>query len=325
MRGAWLVFLVACEAERGSVVIGGSGTPTGGGIAAGTAAGVVTTGDPDTTPTTAPLPVDLVDVDWYEHLVQDVLYTHLGDDRGFGPEHDLARDAIAAELTDVGLDVALEPFVWQGETWHNVVGTLPGTDPDAGVIVVGAHFDSVNNPGADDNATGTALVLEAARVLAACAPATTLRFVLFDREEQGLRGSAAYVAAHRDETLFALTADMIGQDHGGNAVDLFSTAASVGLVESFAAATDTWGGGLGTHVRTGNAFGFSDHASFEDAGVPAFVIIEADYGLNPNYHQATDAVDSVPGYVDYAYVEGTLRAVVGFLADEAAAGPCTTP
>lgn len=319
MRAGWLLVLAGCQADGSSVVIAGSGAPAG--TVVGAPVGTPGSGTPGSgTPATSEaLPADLVDVSWYQHLVEDVLYTHLGDDRGFGPEHDLARDAIEAELVDYGLDVALEPFVYQATTYHNVVGTLQGTDAGAGVIVVGAHFDSVSNPGADDNATGTALVLELARVLAQYELGTTVRFVLFDREEQGLRGSAAYVAAHGDEVSFALTADMIGQDHGANAVDLFSTAASVGLVEDFAAAAATWGGGLGTNVRTGNAFDFSDHASFEEAGIPAFVIIEASYNLNPSYHQPTDAVDSAPGYIDYPYVEGTLRSVVGFLADEAAA------
>jgi hypothetical protein len=71
----------------------------------------------------------------------------------------------------MGLDVALEGFDDEGVTYHSVVTTQHGTSD--GVVVLGAHFDSVDNPGADDNATGTALVIEPAQVLSQFPRATT--------------------------------------------------------------------------------------------------------------------------------------------------------
>ena len=62
----------------------------------------------------------------YRHYLYDELYTHAGHDRHFGPEHDLARDNIAAIMTDLGLDVTLEPFDYLGETFYNVVGEKLG-------------------------------------------------------------------------------------------------------------------------------------------------------------------------------------------------------
>ncbi len=272
----------------------------------------------DDEPTPVPLsPAESVDIDNYRRLMEEELFTRLGDDRGFGPEHDLARDAIEAEFAASGLDVALEPFPFQNETFHNVVATQLGASLPDEVIVVGAHFDSVNNPGADDNATGTALVLELARVLSGFRFERTIRYVAFDREEQGKVGSRAFVQAHGDEVVFALTADMVGQDHGMYGHDLFSTAESLPLVESFAAAIDEHGDGLGGFPRTGDNFSFSDHDSFESQGIPAFVIIEATYGDNPHYHQATDAIDQFEGYIEYDYVRELLRSCAGFLAAEA--------
>lgn len=93
--------------------------------------------------------------------VEGILYTHAGDDRGYGPEHDLARDNIAAQLESYGLSVVLEPFYYGG-TYYNVVATKLGTVYPDQEYIVGAHYDSVSNPGADDNASGVALVLEAA-------------------------------------------------------------------------------------------------------------------------------------------------------------------
>lgn len=274
--------------------------------------------EPPDEPTPEPLsPADSVDLDNYRRLMEEELFTHLGDDRGFGPEHDLARDAIEAEFDALDLDVVLEPFLFENQTFHNVVATrLGATRPDE-VLVVGAHFDSVDNPGADDNATGTALVLELARALDGFELDRTIRFVAFDREEQGKVGSRAFVEEHGDEVVFALTADMVGQDHGMYGHDLFSTAESLPLVTSFAAAMDEHGDGLTGFPRTGDDFGFSDHDSFESQGIPAFVIIEATYNDNPHYHQPTDAIDQFEGYIDYAYVEPLLRSCAEFLVAEA--------
>ena len=89
----------------------------------------------------------------YEHYLDDMLYTHLGDDRGFGEEHDLARDNIVDLMESFGLTVTLEPFDLWGTTYYNVVGTKLGiTYPDQ-EFIIGAHYDSVDNPGADDNAS----------------------------------------------------------------------------------------------------------------------------------------------------------------------------
>jgi len=275
---------------------------------------------PDDADTTAPpvtSPADAVDIGNYERLMEMALYTHLGDDRGFGPEHDLARDNIEAEFAAAGHEVVLEPFDYAGSTYANVVATQVGaTSPDE-VIVVGAHFDSVDNPGADDNATGTALVLELARALSGFTFDRTVRYVAFDREEQGKIGSRAFVHDHDDEVVFALTADMVGQDHGARGHDLFSTFDSLPLVEDFAAAIEEHGNGLRGFPQTGDQYTFSDHDSFERMGIPAFVIIEATYNANPHYHQSTDALDQFDDYIDYDYVEDLLRSCAEFIAVEA--------
>ena len=83
---------------------------------------------------------------------------------------------------------------------QNVVAELPGTDPEAGLIVLGGHHDTqAGSVGADDNASGVAAILEAARVLAPHARKRTIRFISFGAEEQLSVGSADYVRRHRDE------------------------------------------------------------------------------------------------------------------------------
>ena len=82
---------------------------------------------------------------------------------------------------------------------YNVIAEIPGTDPKAGYVMAGAHLDSwVAGDGAADNGAGSAMVMEAARILAATGvrPRRTIRFALWAGEEQGLLGSLAYVEGH---------------------------------------------------------------------------------------------------------------------------------
>ncbi len=262
-----------------------------------------------------------VDLDNYIHYHQDLLYTWMGDNRGFGPEHDLARDAAAAELASIpNLTVELEPFIYSGTTYYNVIATQTGTDFPDEIYVVGAHYDSVNNPGADDNGTGPALVMEAARVLARYRSPRTIMYCLFDREEQGRRGSIAFVNDHSDENIImAVTADMVGHDSGAYGMDVYGRTSSSQVVTGLADAIDVYGQGLATFLNLGN-FSFSDHWSFEAAGIPACVVIERCFLCNPYYHTQNDAVDNphFPNgdYLDYTMPTNLTRAFVGYLVDQ---------
>ncbi len=249
----------------------------------------------------------------YQDVLDNRLFTHDGDDRGYGPEHDLARTNIQWSMASFGLTVTLEPFEYSGDTYYNVVGTKLGTTYPDQEYIVGAHFDSVNNPGADDNASGTAAVLEAARVLSQYDAEYTLRFVAFDREEQGLRGSDAYVTAHiTDDILGMISADMIAYNTGAQSIDIYGRSSSNTIKFALATAVETYGDGLASALH--GSFDASDHAPFEWAGFPACLFIE-DWG-NPNYHTQLDSVDT-PNYIDYVYATQLTRIVVGYLVDNA--------
>jgi hypothetical protein len=82
---------------------------------------------------------------------------------------------------------------------YNIIAEIPGTDPKAGYVMAGAHLDSwAAGDGAADNAAGSAMIMEAARILAATGvrPRRTIRFALWAGEEQGLLGSLAYIEQH---------------------------------------------------------------------------------------------------------------------------------
>jgi len=256
----------------------------------------------------------------YTTLHQDLLYTHTGDNRGIGgPEHDLARENIQSYFVGLGLDTSLQQFLYNSATYYNVVGVYPGvTDPED-IYLVGAHYDSVNNPGADDNASGVAAVMELARVLTQYEFDATLVFVAFDQEEQGLWGSKAYANAHAsDNILGMLSLDMIAYNPAANhdTVRFYDSVVrpTDTIKSALATAFASYSGGLATfNAGTINA---SDHYPFELAGVDAALVIEYNVWSNPYYHQLTDAVETADN-IDYVYATKVTRGVMGYLATAA--------
>lgn len=270
-------------------------------------------------PTTVAGLVSEVSQSDYTHLHQDLLYTHLGDNRGDGAQHDLARGNIAAYFQSLGLTTTLEPFTYSSTTYYNVVGTKTGATRPNDIYIVGAHFDSVNNPGADDNASGTAAVMEIARVLSSYQFDATLRFIAFDREEQGLIGSTAYAAAAKtrgDNILGMVELDMIAYNPATNhdAVRLYDAVVGGSIKSALATAITTYGRGLSYEDSGQN--GQSDHRPFEQQGYDAALMIEYNVWSNPYYHRATDAVETA-GLIDYTYATQVTCAVTGYLATAA--------
>ncbi len=249
----------------------------------------------------------------YRHFLDDLLYAHQGDNRGFGAEHDLAAINIIAEMESYGLTVALEQVEYDDNIYTNIVGTMQGSLFPDQEYIVGAHYDSKDNPGADDNASGTALVLEAARVLTAYESDSTIRFIAFDREEQGLYGSWAYVNDHVTSGILGMiSTDMVAWNRGTDTVEIHASPLFDAFKMDVAQAVNTYGDGLSYELRPqSNA---SDHAPFQQRGVPSCLLIE-DWG-NPYYHTQGDNVDT-PNYIDYAFATRITRVVVGFLVDHA--------
>jgi leucyl aminopeptidase len=118
-------------------------------------------------------------------------------------------------------------YEFWGVNWKNVVGIIPGEIHPEQVVVVCAHLDSksekrlVYAPGADDNASGCAAVLELTRILSQHSFKRSLRFIIFSREETDQQGSTAYVRSidkDKEEITAALNLDMIA--HGSNDEDI---------------------------------------------------------------------------------------------------------
>ena len=180
----------------------------------------------------------------------------------------------------------------------NVIGILPGTDPALAseAVVVGAHYDHLGRadgvvyPGADDNGSGTAVVLGLARAFAAAGGAgRTLVFAFFGAEELGLIGSRHYVnrpAIPLDRTVAMVNFDMVGRLQGRplNVGGGDSGSRLRALVVDAARAD-----GVTIDVN-GSPYGPSDHSRFYAAGVPVLFFYT---GGHSDYHQPSDTADKI--------------------------------
>lgn len=258
----------------------------------------------------------------YADYLDSVLYAHSGDNRGTGAAHNLARDAIYNEFGSLGLTMAWDSFDCARGTVcsYNVVGTHSGTAYPDQMYIVGAHYDSLDNAGADDNASGVAAIMEAARVLSGYRFEKTIVFIAFDKEEHGLVGSRAYVEKHGgDDVLAMVSMDMIAYNGSGlDRARIYSNDRARPLKESLADAIALYGDGL-LAVDSGPT-GLSDHDPFQSKGLQACLLTEYDIWSNPYWHGPGDSVDT-PGYIDYAYATNMVRGMVGFLAASAVPVP----
>ncbi len=132
-------------------------------------------------------------------------------------ERSRARSYISSELQKLGWQPQLEEFTEKQldatREGINIFAERPGTSKEAGAILVAAHYDTVFfSPGADDNASGVAVVLELARLLGSRPTAKTLQLAFFDLEEAGLLGSKAFVKnkAHLENLDGVIVMDMVG-------------------------------------------------------------------------------------------------------------------
>jgi len=282
--------------------------------------------------------VGQVSVDSYRDLLDSHLYTHAGDARGFGTvgnprypaaEHDAARDNILGEFAALGLSTTLDPFTFTSASGNaylncnNVVAVKPGESRPNDIYILGAHYDSFQNPGADDNASGVAAILEAARVLSSYEFQATLIFIAFDAEEKDLYGSKHYLAESATMNICGMVSlDMIAYNPPGdhNKAYIYGRTASAPIRQALAAAVTTYSGGILPEI--GGDLPYSDHAPFEAQGFQACLLIEHAWGANGKYHQLTDSVDTA-GYIDYAYATAMTRGAVGYAA--AAAGLMPEP
>lgn len=224
-----------------------------------------------------------------------------------------AKDWLVSQLSAIpGLD-SVTTHTFDSGLAPNVVAEITGTtDPDT-VVVLGAHYDSINlsgsqfaAPGADDNASGSGGLLEAARVLSAGEFENTIRFVWFSAEEFGLIGAGEYAdllnATPGLDTVAMINMDMIAHRAPGDTfdVDFVTNNTDSALTQFCIDVAQAYTPGLG--VKTGVlTAGSSDHAAFSARGIPAAFPFEDLDAYSSVIHTSADTQGSSAN--DYALAE----------------------
>lgn len=204
----------------------------------------------------------------------------------------LAFMYIEQRLKDYGLATEIDNY---RATGYNVVGTQTGTKYPDSLFIISAHYDSVDDFCADDNASGTSAVIEAARILSKYKFDFTIVYALWDEEEDGLIGSSNYArAANKNGNKIAgvLNMDMIGYDGDGDflfEVHIGNTPKNDRLANKVTEVLDKSNFKLEQSVQIPGT-NRSDHASFWAYNFPAILVTEGFYNddFNPAYHSSDD-------------------------------------
>ncbi len=238
----------------------------------------------------------------------------------------------------MNLDVRYQNFTASGFPSSNVVATIPGTLPDEPGYLFGAHYDSFNSlsvgysvgrntsaPGADDDASGVASVMELALVLSELQLERSVTFVAFGAEELnadqtggGLAGSSAFVTQAKSEgRAYSGTAvlDMIGfRDGPTNKCVLITRPDGNTLLGPTLQSVSDFGLDISLSTISEPNLSYSDHWPFWEAGYPSMLAIEelnlsGYYPVNPFYHSSDDKAYHLSG----SQMENMTRALLGGL------------
>ncbi len=244
---------------------------------------------------------------------------------------------VEREFASYGLNVWSDYFSYRGVRFRNLIARRESKE-ERTVLILGAHLDSVpGTPGADDNASGLAVLLECARILSRIKTPAQLQFCAFNLEELNMIGSTAF-AKKLKSTPVKVTAmvslEMVGYvdprpgsqqyplgigwmyPDRGDFIGVVGNWDSNNLLRRFAhAMRQAPGLAVETLSVPGNgmlipAVRLSDHSPFWDLGYPALMVTDTSFYRNPNYHTATDTIDTLNIEFMAKVCEGVVRGVL---------------
>jgi hypothetical protein len=234
---------------------------------------------------------------------------------------ELAGQFILNYFKAIGLEARFQPFTFGSNiSTRNVVAEIKGeTDPEE-IVIICAHYDSTSSeatiraPGADDDASGVAAVMEAARILSEHPLDFTVRFIAFSAEEWGLYGSRYHsdgARASSERILGVVNLDMIAYaDAMPEDLDVIVNDASWWMAERTGQIADAYTG-LAVRKIVNSSFVYSDHSPFWDRGYSAFCGIEDADVNNPYYHTPEDTVDTL----NFDFFEDATKTALATLSD----------
>jgi len=250
-------------------------------------------------------------------------------------------DYVEAQLRSYGLDISREKVFFKDQTFHNVFGFQKGANSDGSLFILGAHIDSVEGtPGADDNASAVAAMLEVARCLADRQVATSLLFAGFTLEEYGFIGSrqvAERLNKKNEDLLGMISLEMLGYrtrkpnsqkyppyvdanqyPDSGDFIAVVGNEPSQGLTRHLAESLKRAEPDLGVEQLvlpgTGEMFHdvrLSDHSPFWENGFRAAMVTDTAFFRNPHYHQPSDCLDTL----DVDFIREITAGLVEYLTD----------
>jgi len=270
----------------------------------------------------------------------------------------VAADFITRSFEAGGHTVTFQPYEVKGQTYRNIIAERRGTEEPDRVLIVGAHYDTVEGtPGADDNASGVAVLLELARLHAETRFRNTVRFVAFTLEEPPFfrspqMGSRVYAGSlkERGERVEAmLCLEMVGyysQEKGsqsfpfplfwlrwrypttGNFITVVSNSDSEPLQMHV---RDALKANMALPVETFTGpwwiagVDLSDHGSFWKEGYPAVMLTDTAFYRNPHYHRSTDRPETLDYGAMTELVQGLSVALLALDQPEETRPPSAEP
>jgi len=229
----------------------------------------------------------------------------------FSQGDETARAYLKSTLEGWGYTVLEQSFDVQGETAVNLIAKKEGLTAPEKIVVFSAHYDSTSElplalaPGADDNASGVAALLESARIMRDATSGKSIWFVLTAAEEQGSLGSAALAEewANESRQIEAVIApDMIGYWPLGHddAMDILGDSQSEQLAEDMASMAEALEVPYQVWIRHDYCYG-DDHTNYQENGFPAVSPMDCVEAHNvfasgettPHYHVSTDNMDTI--------------------------------
>ena len=278
-----------------------------------------------------PKMMDKITIEQLRDHVQSIHFDRNPHDRY--RELEQVAEHIRRKFESYGLRVTRESFEWEGVEVCNIIGEKKGEIYPEKVIILGAHYDSVpGSPGADDNASAVAVLLEVARTVSSVNLGATVRFIAFTLEEDGYVGSILHAKkAKKEGTKIEgmISLEMVGftaptQNYPfyidpkyypsvGDFLGVVANKKSAALMEKVRSSLKRNIPQLPAEFLTvpGNGEGLeevrlSDHSPFWDQGFPALLVTDTSFLRNPNYHLPTDTIETL----DFEFMQKVAAGMV---------------